>query len=80
LNREAADKKPSLSELRDSGAIEQDADGVLMLWMPDGRPADEGYSATRLCMNVAKNRHGALRDIEFNWFMATGNILQADIR
>ena len=80
LNREAADKEPSLSELRDSGAIEQDADGVLMLWMPDGRPADEGYSATRLCMKIAKNRHGALRNIEFNWFMATGNILQADIR
>jgi len=80
LNREAADREPNLSELRDSGAIEQDGDGVLMLWQPDGRPDDDGYSATTLRMKVAKNRHGALRNIDFNWFMATGRILQTDGR
>jgi replicative DNA helicase len=38
LNRQVegrAEQKPKLSDLRDSGSIEQDADVVLMLWRPD---------------------------------------------
>ena len=54
LNRNAAEREPELSDLRDSGAIEQDADTVLMLhpWSDDG----DGR-ITVLC-KVPKNRQG----------------------
>lgn len=61
------DKKPMLSDLRDSGAIEQDADIVTFLYRPayylnfnerEGNPMEkEGY------IIVAKHRDGELRDI-----------------
>jgi len=51
LNRNADEtKEPNLSDLRESGAIEQDADSVIMLW----RHPEEG----KLNVKVAKNRHG----------------------
>ncbi len=59
LNRgpeQRADKRPSLADLRESGAIEQDADVVLLLH--EGNPNDE----TDLDVLVAKNRHGARGD------------------
>lgn len=52
-------KRPMLSDLRDSGAIEQDADGVLFLYRDDyysGGSADGKPSSVEL--TVAKNRHG----------------------
>ena len=55
-------KYPSLADLRDSGAIEQDADGVLLLHREDmyrpERP-DEGQPVTVECI-LAKHRHGAV--------------------
>ena len=63
LNRQVEgrqDKRPQLSDLRDTGAIEQDADGVLMLHRPDyysGR-RPEGMAPSQLDVIVAKNRHG----------------------
>lgn len=59
LNRgpeQRSDKRPSLADLRESGAIEQDADVVLLLH--EGNPNDE----TELDVLVAKNRHGARGD------------------
>jgi replicative DNA helicase len=47
-----ADKTPTLSDLRDSGEIEQDADTVTFLYRP---ALDETGSTT---VTVAKNRHG----------------------
>lgn len=47
---------PTLSDLRDSGAIEQDADSVLFLHEPDKRDPD--YPRT-VQVTVAKNRSGA---------------------
>lgn len=57
LNRQVEssyDHRPELRHLRESGAIEQDADLVLMLWCPDngGSPRRE--------LIVAKNRHGEI--------------------
>jgi replicative DNA helicase len=51
------DKRPHLSDLRDSGALEQDADLVLLLFRPElyGRkPENEGIAE----VIVAKNRNG----------------------
>lgn len=58
LNRQVEqtfDHRPELKHLRESGAIEQDADLVLMLYR-SGR-ADEGK---RCSLIVAKNRHGEI--------------------
>jgi replicative DNA helicase len=51
------DAEPQLSDLRDSGAIEQDADNVLFLHRPKkGQPDDEGHAMAIL----AKQRQGPL--------------------
>ena len=46
--------EPRLSDLRDSGAIEQDADEVLFLWEED----DDDYLENRISMKIAKQRNG----------------------
>lgn len=54
LNRgseQRQDKRPSIAELRESGAIEQDADVVMLLHSTEDRP-------DILEVGVAKNRHG----------------------
>lgn len=64
LNRapEAREGKPRLADLRDSGAIEQDADVVCLLRRPAlYSEADEGASAkdrTLAILNIAKQRNG----------------------
>mgnify|MGYP004662262439 CR=1 FL=1 len=63
------DKKPMLSDLRDSGAIEQDADTVMFLYRDeyyktDAGPDTEGNIAEII---VAKNRHGSTGNIKVGW-------------
>lgn len=59
-SEERADKRPQLSDLRESGAIEQDADLVCMVHRP---PAPDGYqTATEFI--VAKQRNGPIGMIE----------------
>lgn len=65
-------KRPVLSDLRDSGAIEQDADGVLFLYRDDyytGGPTDGQSSAVEL--TVAKNRHGKTGEDRFNFWLSS---------
>lgn len=67
---ERQNKRPMLSDLRDSGAIEQDADGVLFLYRDDyysGPPADGQPS--RVELSVAKNRHGQTGETSFNMWL-----------
>jgi len=57
------DKKPVLSDLRDSGSIEQDADAVLMIHREDYYdPETDKKWATDIC--VRKNRNGAVWEAE----------------
>lgn len=73
LNRECemrADKRPALSDLRESGAIEQDADVVMLLY----RPALYGLTSERRSkfpseglgmVILAKHRNGETGDVYF---------------
>lgn len=64
LSREVekrTDKMPQLSDLRDSGAIEQDADLVMMLYREDyySRHENSDLTDSRADIRIAKNRNGA---------------------
>jgi replicative DNA helicase len=61
INRDGDGKEPVLANLRDSGAIEQDADRVILL---HGLDKGEGQSFRRVVAIVAKNRHGARGRVE----------------
>ncbi len=66
------DKTPQLSDLRDSGAIEQDADVVLFLHRPEYYGDPEKNAQGEPVLNtaniiVAKNRHGATGKVEMRW-------------
>ena len=66
--------RPQLSDLRESGSIEQDADIVMMLYRPDyykgekedGEPVpEEQVDVNKAEVIVAKNRHGETGTVEF---------------
>lgn len=84
LNRENTgrnDKRPQLSDLRDSGAIEQDADGVIMLHREDYYVMSEtpmaAGEAVELEIIVRKNRHGKIGSCKAGFFPATGKIVKS---
>ncbi|MBQ4601513.1 MAG: replicative DNA helicase [Clostridia bacterium] len=59
------DKKPMLSDLRDSGAIEQDADIVMFLYREEYYDKEKNQNTAKVI--VAKNRHGSTGDIDVGW-------------
>ena len=61
-----SDKRPMLSDLRESGSIEQDADIVLFIYRDDYyNNESEKKNAAELI--VAKNRHGETGTVELQW-------------
>jgi replicative DNA helicase len=58
VEQRGGDKRPQLSDLRDSGSIEQDADVVMFLWRLD----DENRHDHKLLL--AKHRNGAIGEID----------------
>jgi replicative DNA helicase len=67
MNRESEKTKrePLLSDLRESGAIEQDADMVLFGWRDDYQVIDQGEVANTAYLKIAKHRNGALDKLAF---------------
>jgi replicative DNA helicase len=74
--RTGENKKPTLSDLRDSGSIEQDADIVLFLYREEyykdisGNPSSSDgndSSANTAEVIIAKNRHGSTGNIPVGW-------------
>jgi replicative DNA helicase len=69
LNREVdrrENKRPVLSDLRESGAIEQDSDAVLFLYRDEyynPKTSEPGVAE----VNVAKNRQGQNRRVKLTW-------------
>lgn len=79
LNRMAeqrADKCPSMADLRDSGAIEQDADAIILLHRPAMYEPGEvkPWEAQTLTAIVAKNRHGNIGKLDFDFWGSSGII------
>ncbi|MDE6732927.1 MAG: replicative DNA helicase [Oscillospiraceae bacterium] len=61
------DKHPMMSDLRDSGSIEQDADIVMFLHR--NSYYDESDPVRNICeCIIAKNRHGETGKVELGWF------------
>lgn len=81
LNREiekrsGADRRPQLSDLRESGALEQDADGILMLYR-GSMYSDAGasiYGADAMDVYVRKNRHGPTGKVVLDAYLNNGRI------
>ena len=64
------EKKPMLSDLRDSGAIEQDADIVMFLYRSEYYKDAEGVTETDANtaeVIIAKNRHGSVGTVKMGW-------------
>ena len=80
LNREVEgrqDKRPQLSDLRDTGALEQDADGVIFLYRADyyaDRDSVDPNVPSVLDVDLAKNRHGGVGSCKLAFSLATSKI------
>ena len=68
LNRQVEnrpDARPRLSDLRESGAIEQDADQAWLLWRPNKGSTEQPDTVARI--DIAKNRNGPTGIIDLEW-------------
>lgn len=68
--------EPLLSDLRDSGSIEQDSDQVILLYNPDYQDKTKENAAKKeecetLMAKIAKNRIGGVGTIQFDYYKAT---------
>ena len=71
-------KEPILSDLRESGAIEQDADMVLFIYRPEyytNNPEADGKGKGYTIINIAKHRNGRLGKVELTFI---GNYARFD--
>ena len=71
VEKRGGTKKPILSDLRESGSIEQDADMVIFIYRPEYYKIEQdekGESTTGLAeISIAKNRSGSTKDIQLRF-------------
>ena len=67
VEKRGGDKRPMLSDLRESGSLEQDADSVVFLWRGEYYGISEysnGASTTNtILFDIAKHRNGAIEEV-----------------
>jgi len=73
LNRRSEDKaregnRPQLSDLRDSGSIEQDADVVALIHRPEYYNRTDPTLTNKATLIIAKQRNGPVGDVELAFF------------
>lgn len=61
------DHHPNLADLRESGAIEQDADVVMFLYRDDYYNKENSEKPGVCEINIAKNRSGPTKTVELTW-------------
>jgi len=69
LNRDLEkrkNKRPIMSDLRDSGAIEQDADQIIFPYRPEVYENDPKWQGVAI-IDMAKNRNGSVGAIQMTW-------------
>ncbi len=80
--KRAAAAKPILSDLRESGSIEQDADMVLFIYRPEYYKIDQdehGESTVGVAeVLIAKNRNGPLKDVKIRFVSKYAKFVDAE--
>jgi replicative DNA helicase len=73
-------KRPQLSDLRESGAIEQDADIVTFIFRPDYYESSEEYDGPRDTAEIiiSKHRNGALGSVELKFLKEYTKFIELD--
>lgn len=76
-------KRPQLSDLRESGAIEQDADIVSFIYRPEyykiGLWEDETPSANQAELIIAKHRNGSIADVRLSFYSNLAKFADLDL-
>ena len=86
LNREnttRGDKRPTMADLRDSGAIEQDAGAIILLHRPEYYEQHDGAERSefeQIELNVAKNRHAETGIVRMWWSGNYGKLMPLSTR
>jgi replicative DNA helicase len=86
LNREVektTDKRPQLHHLKDSGALEQNADVVILLYRPEyyskeARDIDGNSLVNKIYIDVVKQKQGSVKEIKFGCNIACNQIFDID--
>ncbi|MBO7526661.1 MAG: replicative DNA helicase [Clostridia bacterium] len=74
------DHKPQLSDLRESGSIEQDADIVLFIYKPEMYNDVTSEDEPGICtLSIAKHRNGESKDIKLRWIGEYTTFVDKDI-
>jgi replicative DNA helicase len=72
------EKKPMLSDLRESGSIEQDADVIMMLYREGYYDRNDQEKASKAEVIIAKQRNGPTGNVDLKWEPRFGRFMDAD--
>ncbi|MFA5379010.1 MAG: DnaB-like helicase C-terminal domain-containing protein [Dehalococcoidia bacterium] len=77
IKRESAGKRPSLADIRESGSIEENADGVIFLHNEGVH--DSSGNVDKISMIIAKQRNGQCGDVPLLFYKSKMRFRQAEV-